>query len=157
MSRNSRKYQCRYWKGKYYECLCLLFGGTTAPFVFTKLCMINFIDDWLFGSMIAEFERLKVLIDKLFLALGWVFNAKGEEGVIVKFLGYLVDASKREFTVPSEKVERAVAAVKRLMMVASEGREVRIDDLQSLLGTLGSMRLEIQSIPVWTREERSSV
>ena len=165
MSRSSRKYQCRYWKGKYYECLCLLFGGTTAPFVFTKLCrpmvrflgailvsLINFIDDWLFGSMLAEFERLKTLIDKLFLALGWVFNAKGEEGVIVKFLGYLVDASKREFTVPSEKVERAVAAVKRLMMVASEGREVRIDDLQSLLGTLGSMRLAIQSIPVWTRE-----
>ena len=165
MSKKSRKYQCRYWKGRYFECLCLLFGGTTAPFVFTKLCrplvrflgailvsLINFIDDWLFGAMIAEFERLRILIDKLFLALGWVFNTKGEEGVIVKFLGYLVDASKREFSVPPVKVERAVAAVKRLMMISSEGREVKLDDLQSLLGTLGSMRLAIQSIPVWTRE-----
>ena len=114
--------------------------------------LINFIDDWLFGAMIAEFERLRILIDKLFLALGWVFNTKGEEGVIVKFLGYLVDASKREFSVPPVKVERAVAAVKRLMMISSEGREVKLDDLQSLLGTLGSMRLAIQSIPVWTRE-----
>ena len=165
MSRKSRKYQCRYWKGKYFECICLLFGGTTAPFVFTKLCrpmvrflgailvsLINFIDDWLFGAMIAEFERLKTLIDKLFSALGWVFNTKGEEGVMVKFLGYLVDASRREFTVPSVKIERAVAAVKLLMTVSSEGREVRLSDLQSLLGTLGSMRLAIQAIPVWTRE-----
>ena len=54
--------------------------------------LINFMDDWLFGAMITEFERLKTLIDKLFIALGWVFNTKGEEGVIVKFLGYLVDA-----------------------------------------------------------------
>ena len=30
MSKNSRKYQCRYWRGKYFECLCLLFGGTTS-------------------------------------------------------------------------------------------------------------------------------
>ena len=165
MSKKSRKYQCRYWKGKYFECRCLLFGGTTAPFVFTKLCrpmvrflgailvaLINFIDDWLFGAMLAELERLKLLIDKLFTALGWVFNEKGEEGVIVKFLGYLVDSSKREFTVPSEKVELAVAIIKRLMVVSSQGREVRLDDVQSLLGSLGSMRLAIQSIPVWTRE-----
>ena len=165
MSRKSRKYQCRYWKGKYFECICLLFGGTTAPFVFTKLCrpmvrflgailvsLINFIDDWLFGAMIAEFERLKTLIDKLFIALGWVFNTKGEEGVIVKFLGYLVDASRREFTVPPAKIERAVAAVKLLMTISSEGRQVSLTDLQSLLGTLGNMRLAIQSIPVWTRE-----
>ena len=165
MSKNSRKYQCRYWRGKYFECLCLLFGGTTAPFVFTKLCrpmvrflgailvaLVNFIDDWLFGGMIAEFERLKLLIDNLFSALGWVFNAKGEEGMVVKFLGYLVDSSRREFTVPSDKVERAVAAIKRLMVISSQGRGVRLDDLHSLLGTLGSMRLTIQSIPVWTRE-----
>ena len=165
MAKSSRKYQCRYWKGRYYECLCLLFGGTTAPFIFTKLCrpmvrflgailvsVVNFIDDWLFGAMLAEFGRLKSLVDKLFLVLGWVFNAKGEEGVVVKFLGYLVDSSKREFTVPSDKVERTVAVIKRLMVVSSQGREVRLDDLQSLLGTLGSMRLAIQSIPVWTRE-----
>ena len=72
--------------------------------------------------------------------------------MIVKFLGYMVDSSKREFTVPSEKVERAVAIIKRLMVVSSQGREVRLDDVQSLLGSLGSMRLAIQSIPVWTRE-----
>ena len=165
MSRKSRKYQCRYWKGRYFECICLLFGGTTAPFVFTKLCrpivkflgailvsLINFIDDWLFGAKLAEFGRLKVLVGNLIPALGWVFNTKGDEGVIVKFLGYLVDASKREFRVPSEKVERAAAAVKLLVVVASEGREVKLTDLQSLLGTLGSMRLAIQSMPVWTRE-----
>ena len=114
--------------------------------------LINFMDDWLFGAMITEFERLKTLIDKLFIALGWVFNTKGEEGVIVKFLGYLVDASRREFTIPSAKIERAVAAVKLLMTISSEGRQVSLTDLQSLLGTLGSMRLAIQSIPVWTRE-----
>ena len=58
MSKNSRKYQCRYWKGRFHQCICLLFGGTTAPFVFTKTCrpmvrylgailvsLINFIDD----------------------------------------------------------------------------------------------------------------
>ena len=102
--------------------------------------------------MIAEFERLKTLIDKLFIALGWVFNTKGEEGVIVNFLGYLVGASRREFTVPPAKIERAVATVKLLMTISSEGRQVSLTDLQSLLGTLGSMRLAIQSIPVWTRE-----
>ena len=72
--------------------------------------------------------------------------------IIVKFLGYLVDASRREFTIPSAKIDRAVAAVKLLMTISSEGRQVSLADLQSLLGTLGSMRLAIQSIPVWTRE-----
>ena len=165
MSKKSRKYQCRYWKGKYFECLCLLFGGTTAPFVFTKLCrpmvrflgailasLLNYIDDWLFGARLADLSRLKTLVNKMFLFLGWVFNEKGEEGIIVKFLGYLVDASKREFTVPPEKIERTVATIKKLMMISAEGREVRTDDIQSLLGTLGSMRLAIPSIPVWTRE-----
>ena len=42
--------------------------------------------------------------------------------------------------------------MKLLTTISSEGREVKLTDLQSLLGTLGSMRLAIQSIPVWTRE-----
>src|SRR5687767_12604541 len=61
ISENSTRFQCFYWKGKYYKALVLIFGFCQAPFIFTKICrvvvrffgallirLMNFIDDFIF-------------------------------------------------------------------------------------------------------------
>ena len=165
MTPRARKYQCRYWKGKFYEPSMLLFGGCQAPFVFTKLCrpivrflgciimaVLNFIDDWIFADRKQTIDRLKLIIKTLFEALGWTFNdEKEQQGTRVLFLGYILDSLKRTFEVPTKKAETTISVLEAILTAELEGKSISTDELRTLLGKLGSMTLAIPSIPVWTR------
>ena len=164
MTPRAREYQNRYWKGKFYQMCCLLFGMCNAPFVFTKLCrplvrffgavllkVINFIDDFLMAMMTEDLERIKSFFEKVFLLLGWSFNDKGEEGSRVNFLGYIVDSVERDFIVPERKIMRAMSKLQELEKDGKDRKSVKTDNLLSLLGQLGSMRLAIPAVSCWTR------
>lgn len=165
MAKQARKFQTRHWKGKYCQMLCLLFGWCNSPFVFTKICkpivrllgalltrVLNFIDDWLFPSKHAEQERLKGFIENLFSALGWTFNKKQEEGTSVEFLGFIIDAVKRMFVVPSNKVMVICSRGKGFITRANGNQMLSTACLLSWLGQLVSCRLAIPAISVWSRE-----
>ena len=165
ISPGARKYQCRFWKGKFYEPKMLLFGGCQAPFVFTKLCrpivrffgcilmaLLNFIDDWIFAARKRDIHRLKLVVKTIFEALGWTFNEdKDQHSTRVRFLGYILDSVKRTFEVPTKKIETVTEALKFILLAELEGRNISTHDMGTLLGRLGSMTLAIPSIPVWTR------
>lgn len=165
MAPRARKFQNRSWKGDFYQMCCLLFGMCNAPFVFTKICrpivrffgsalakLLNFIDDWLLSAEPGKLERLKIFFENVLKLLGWTFNDKGEEGSSVVFLGYIVDAVKREFSVPECKIVRARDQLRTLAEAEKRGTLVRTDNLLSLLGQIGSMRLAIPSVSCWSRE-----
>ena len=165
MAPRARKFQNRAWKGNFYQMCCLLFGMCNAPFVFTKICrpivrffgstlakLLNFIDDWLLSAEPSKIGRLKTFFENVLNLLGWTFNDKGEEGHSVMFLGYIVDAVKREFSVPECKIVKARGQLRALAETEQKGYLVRTESLLSLLGQIGSMRLAIPSVSCWSRE-----
>jgi len=160
----SRKFQCFWWKGKFYMPSCLLFGFCQAPFFFTKICrplvrffgavllrLINFIDDWLFSVKPKDLVSVRKFVLDVFRVLGWSFNEKGECGPRVTFLGFIVDSVRRVFEVPQPKIDAVMLMLKAALVASDEGRPLTADDLRSLLGKVGSMRLAVPAIPVWTR------
>ena len=58
MAEESTKYQCFYWKGKFYKALILLFGFCQAPFLFTKISrvVVRF-----FGALLIKLMNFKKL------------------------------------------------------------------------------------------------
>ena len=165
MAEHAWKHQAFYWEGTFYWAICMLFGYCLAPFYFTKICrplvrffgsilirVMNMMDDWLFGSQLSKLATLQTVIEELFSGLGWILNEKGEVGFKVIFLGMIVDAVKRTFSVPSYKIEAALAIINEFAQAGNEGKQISSERLRSLIGQLQAMRVAITPVQVWTRE-----
>jgi hypothetical protein len=165
IAKKSRRFQCFYWKGKFYEAAVLLFGFCQAPFIFTKICrpivrflgallikLLNYIDDWFFSDKPEKLAELQSLVHAILGMLGWLLNDKGEgPGLSVKFLGVVVDTVAREFKVPEAKKLKTERLINVVLEAASRGEMVSSKRVSSLAGTITSLRVAIPSASVWSR------
>jgi hypothetical protein len=162
----STKYQCFFWKGKYFKSLVLLFGFCQAPFVFTKICrvivrfggalligIVNFVDDFLFSDEPEKIRMLEFFVDAIFTLLGWTFSMKDNQmGERVKFLGFIVDSAQRKFLIPDTVCDKVRILVDVACEAAHEKRPVTVKDIQRVTGKLISLKLAVPSMSVWIRE-----
>ena len=163
MAEEARAYMAFEWLGNYYLSMVMLFGMCQAPIYFTRVCKemaaffgalripnIHYIDDWYWPVKKGTIPDMSSFMLKFFTRLGWSFNDKGEEGVKVKLLGFVIDLVGRKFVVPKEKRETALALLNEHALKGVE--EVEVKPLQRLLGQVISMTLAIPSVKVWCRE-----
>ena len=162
----SVKYQCFYWKGRYYKSLVLLFGFCQAPFIFTKVCRVivrfcgallikvmNFIDDFLFTADKTVIEKLRVFMEFIFEVLGWTLSTKDNQvGEKVKFLGFVVDSVQRKFHIPDTVCQKTIKLIETVCDTSRQGGKLKLNDVERLTGKLVSLRLAIPSVQVWIRE-----
>jgi hypothetical protein len=86
-------------------------------------------------------------------ALGWSINdSKNQEGVRVRFLGYILDSSVKEFQVPEDKLEKTQRLVSQLLIFLDRDDSLPAKKLESTLGSILSMRLAIPLVSVFTRD-----
>ena len=163
---DSLKYQCFYWKGRFYKSLVLLFGFCQAPFIFTKICRVivrfcgalmirvmNFIDDFLFTDDKRVVEDLRIFMEFIFTILGWTLSTKDNQiGERIKFLGYVVDSVQRRFHIPDSVCAKTTKIIDMICESHRENRTIRLSDVQKLTGKLISLRLAIPSVSVWIRD-----
>jgi hypothetical protein len=89
----------------------------------------------------------------LLQALGWSINdSKNQEGVRVRFLGYILDSSVKQFQVPEDKLERTKSLVSNLLDFLDRTNTLPVKNLESTLGSILSMRLAIPLVSVFTRD-----
>ena len=169
MSEEARAYMAFEWGGKYYLSMVMLFGMCQAPLYFTRVCKelaaffgalkvpnLHYIDDWYWPVKEGSIPDMSSYVLKFFTRLGWSFNEKGEEGVLVRLLGFVVDLVGRKFVVPKEKREATLTLLNEHRLAARAG-EVEVKPLQRLMGQVISMTLAIPSVKVWCRELFSQV
>ena len=169
MSEEARAYMAFEWMGKYYLSMVMLFGMCQAPLYFTRVCRtmaaffgalripnINYIDDWYWPVKKGEVPDMSSYVLKFFTRLGWSFNEKGEEGVKVRLLGFVIDLVGRRFVVPKEKREATLALLNEHDLAAQVG-DVEVKPLQRLMGQVISMTLAIPGVKVWCRELFSQI
>ena len=108
---NDRKYLRFEWAGRAYECTCLPFGLTSAPWIFTKLfrpvlaylrqrgvrCLMYLDDKLLLGNSPEEVKEHFNLCQKLITSLGFTINWKKtvqEPTQTIEFLGFISTQSR---------------------------------------------------------------
>ena len=146
MSEEARAYMAFEWAGKYYLSMVMLFGMCQAPLYFTRICKdiaaffgalkipnLNYIDDWYWPVKKGSIPDMSGFVLKLFTRLGWSFNKKGEEGVMVKLLGFVIDLVGRKFVVPKEKRTTTLTLLNEHNLRVSVGR-VEVKPLQRMRG-----------------------
>ena len=169
MSEEAQAYMAFEWMGRYYFSKVMLFGMCQAPLYFTRVCRViaaffgalkipnlHYIDDWYWPVKKGAIPDMSSYVLKLFTRLGWSFNAKGEEGVLVKLLGFVIDLVERKFVVPQEKRETTLALLHEHRLTAQSGK-VEVKPLQRLMGRVISMTLAIPGVKVWCRELFSQI
>ena len=118
-----QKYLRFSWKGQTFQFTCLLFGLSTAPRIFTKLlrpvvgllCSIRvrciiYLDDILIlaqrkDMLLHQTEATLELLE----SLGFLVNYKKSQLLptqIITFLGFTVDSTKRQLSLPPEKMKQ---------------------------------------------------
>ena len=153
-----------YFMGRFYLAMIMLFGMCQAPFFFTKICRpivrlfgalktpaLNYIDDWFWSVLEADLEGVSLFIRTLFRLLGWTFNAKGEEGTNVKFLGFIIDSVRRMFVVPAERAKAVSDALREFALASASHRAVERKLLERSMGSVISMSLAIPGVRLWCR------
>ena len=136
-----------YWKGILYEYVCLPFGLSSAPRVFTKLLrpvvaylrslgirLFIYLDDLLIiNSSISGLLRL--VVDLLEL-LGFIINYKKSVVTpqrLMEYLGMLIDSIHLEFSLLHEKVSGIVKLCKKALHSDKSG-QVQLGDLATIMG-----------------------
>ena len=166
ISEDSCKFQCFYWKNKYYKAKVLLFGFCQAPFVFTKIVRVvvrffgsllirvmNFVDDFLFTDQKEKIEELALFVDVILKLIGWVLSMKDNQlGTKVKFLGFLIDSVQRRFQITPSTCQKTIKMIELVIEKKQRQQKIVVSDLQSLTGKLMSLKLAIPSMSVWLRE-----
>jgi hypothetical protein len=157
-------YLATFHAGVFWLSMVMLFGMCQAPFYFTKICRpiarlfgalrcpaSNYIDDWFWSVGPGKLEGVRLFIQILFGMLGWTFNAKGEEGTSVKFLGFIIDSVRREFVVPMERATAVRDALREFALAASTHKPVDRKQLERAMGSVIAMTLAIPGVRVWCR------
>ena len=135
------------WMEKTYQFLCLPFGLTSAPRVFTKVLkpligtlwqigirLVVYLDDILILHQgREELESLAPLICNLFEALGLVINTK--KSLLIpqqstEFLGFLIKSMTLQIQMPQEKLRKIQQDARGLLLHQS----VTVRDLARFVG-----------------------
>ena len=169
MSEEAQAYMAFEWLGKYYFSKVMLFGMCQAPLYFTRVCKVlaaffgalripnlHYIDDWFWPVKKGSIPDMSSYMLTLFTRLGWSFNTKGEEGVLVRLLGFVIDLTERKFLVPKDRRETTLALLNEHALTARTGK-VEVKPLQRLMGRVISMTLAIPGVKVWCRELFSQI
>lgn len=147
-----RKYLRFSFQGKIFEFCALPFGLSSAPYIFTKLLKplaatlrekgflsIIYLDDFLLvGDTLQECNRNVEETLRLLDSLGFVVNFQKCElnpSRERKFLGFTLNSSKMEITLPEEKRLTIIERLKRYSVKQS----CKIRDFASLIETLNSI------------------
>jgi hypothetical protein len=164
VAKSAMPYLATFFCGLFYMSMVMLFGMCQAPFYFTKICRpivrlfgalrtpaLNYIDDWFWSISKDRLVGVRLFIRTLFDLLGWTFNDKGEEGVGVKFLGFIVDSVRRTFVVPMERATAVRDALREFRLVADSHQAVNRKDLERAVGSVISMDIAVTGVRVWCR------
>ena len=158
IAQEDRDFLKLHWKDQTYQFNCLLFGLSSAPWVFTKttrqvvaalreigLRLIIYIDDIL---VMAETESLLkdhvTAVVYLLENLGFVVNHPKSEldpSQEIKFLGFTVNSKTMELNLPGEKIKK----------IRAEASKVLQSDTVSALALsllIGKMNAATQAIPM---------
>lgn len=166
MEERAWPYMCFEHQG---ECVCgcvLLFGLSTAPMYFTKVCkpiiaflhvllilVMYYLDDWLFSEEPSKAEALSLFVRWLIETLGFRFSDKCQwtPSSVVSFTGMLLDAEQHVVRAPPEKIARLQRLITLMKARADSGLAVSVHDIRSLTGTALSLSLAVAPVRVWTR------
>lgn len=160
-----RKYFRFSFQGEIFEFTALLFGLSSAPYIFTKtmkpvvatlrergFLSVIYLDDFLlfgdtFQDCTANVEETLHLLD----TLGFVINPKKCELIPNqerKYLGSILDFSKMIITLPEDKRLAIIDRVERY----SNKQYCKIRDFASLIGTLNSICRTVSYGTVYVRD-----
>ena len=135
------------WEEKTYQFMCLPFGLTSAPRVFTKVLrpplgmlrqvgirLVVYLDDILIlHQSREELECLAPLICSLFKALGLVINTKKSILIsqqVVEFLGFLINLLTLQIQMPQEKLRKIQHNARWLL----QHQSITVQDLACFMG-----------------------
>jgi hypothetical protein len=142
-----RKFLRFIWDGVVYEYVCLPFGLSSAPRIFTKLMkpiiahlrklgfrLLIYLDDLLIlgSSPNGVLQHLRSVVN-LLLSLGFLIN--GEKSVVspsqsIEFLGLEIDSRMLSFSLPKSKVDNIVSLCQSFL----QKDRVKLRELAAVLG-----------------------
>jgi len=152
------------WQGKTYQFVCLPFGLTSAPRVFTKVMkpvvgllrqmgirLVIYLDDILIMHHSKE-ELLQFLplICQLFKALGLMVNLEKSQTVPkqeMEFLGFQVNSASLQLAFPAEKMRKIQQDARALL----QRHSVSVRDLARFVGKVTATTRAIWQAPLHYR------
>jgi hypothetical protein len=163
---NSWTYQCFEHKNEYIAATILLFGGSQAPLFFNKIRRAElqfvrtlgihtsgFYDDNLWAEHKNKSAQLVEFVQWFLPRLGWKLNDKciWNPSNTAQYLGMEIDSKIYEIRVPEDKMQHAERLILELIEKADAMRAIDVQQLQSIIGKLMSMKLAVYPVRVWTR------
>ena len=152
------------WEQKTYQFVCLPFGLTSAPWVFTKIMrpmvgklrqmgirLIIYLDDILImHHSREEMVQITPLVCQVFEALGLMVNM-GKSQLIpqqeLEFLGFLVNSVSQHLAFPTEKMRKIQQNARTLL----QQQQVSIRDIARFVGKASASMKAIWQAPLHYR------
>ena len=123
LAEKSKKFVRFYWEGDLYQLLCLCFGLSPAPYVFTKLLKIPITSYRRIGTLVIIYVGNRLLIRRivenvqvhcntvmlLLQELGFVINLKKSVITIsqeMEFLGMVINSKAMTISIPEDKLQK---------------------------------------------------
>ena len=152
------------WKGKLFQFLCMCFGISPAPRIFTKVMkipisvlrklnirLVIYLDDLIiFAQSQQKIEMARDTTIFLFQHLGLIINLKKSDlqpSRIMEFLGVEINSILMTLQLPTSKV---VSIVKKCQSLLTQKR-ITIRKLSSIIGTLTSSAVAVLPAPLQYR------
>jgi hypothetical protein len=162
--KTDQKYLKFRWRGKLFQCTCVPFGLSIAPWLFTKIMkpvlkylrskmMVNvsYLDDCLIiGQTFIETEKSTDEIVRLYKRLGLLVNFDKSvllPTTLVKFLGFIIDSVEIKLQLPDKKRDKLIAKYRRFLKSSC-----KIQDLAELIGLLTSACPAVSDSQLYTRQ-----
>lgn len=137
--------------GKLYGFVCLPFGLSVAPYIYTKLMKpimtylrslgyvsVNYLDDILvLGNSLEACEKNVQATCELLEKLGLIINLEKSKllpSTRCKFLGLIYDSNKLTVELPSDKKEKVIKLIEKYQKI----KKFKIREFASFVGTLES-------------------
>lgn len=176
VSPKSQKYLQFSWKNRFYRFVCLPFGLSSAPLIFTKMLrpiigelrakgvrLMAYLDDIIIlSSSYQESVRNTKLVRDTLERRGWVINLEKSSlhpSHTLEYLGFLLDTAKMKIFTPLEKRKRYRSAAQRMLKKLEKSDAVRLRTFSSVVGKLQSLspavpfcRLHLQALVHTVRE-----
>ena len=162
ISQKHRKFLCFQFEDKSYQFNCLPFGLASAPWVFTKtlkpvaalgrelgIRMVVYIDDILLMAETKEKARDQASsLIYLLQCPGFTVNMEKtvlEPGQCLEFLGFMVDTTRMELSLPAQKIIKIRAESRQLLEV----ERVTARALSRLIGKMNATNPVIPPVPLF--------
>ena len=164
ISRQHRRFLCFQFNNKLYQFNCLPFGLASAPWVFTKtlkpiaalgrelgMRLIVYIDDILLLAETKEKARDQASgLIYLMQCLGFTINSEktiSEPSQRLEFLGFTVDTTNMELSLPVLKIKKIRAESRQLL----EAEHITARALSRLIGKMNATNPVIPPAPLFYR------